>query len=296
MENSTYLKGVLITLAGVLFLTPDSLCIRLIQANNLTLLFWRGVLLSLTLSLYLLVRYRKNAFKKVVSIGRKGIFTSILYAAASITFVLAVRLTTVANALLIIAAAPMFAAFFSFLFLKEKIPFRTILAIIASFSGIAFIFISEINIGNYLGELIALLCACVFGAQFVSIRHAKELDLVPSLTLSGVWVACFGLLWAPTVAIAQSDVIYLILAGAIIVPISFALITIGPRYLPAPEVGLFMLLETVIGPFWVWLALSEAPGGNTLLGGAIVITALMLNSAIGVIEHRKKIVASQKVA
>ena len=141
-----------------------------------------------------------------------------------------------------------------------------------------------------------MLCACVFGAQFVSIRHAKELDLVPSLALSGVWVACFGLLWAPTLAVVQSDVIYLIIVGCIIMPVSFGLITIGPRYLPAPEVGLFMLLETVIGPFWVWLALSEAPGGNTLLGGGIVITTLILHSAVGVLGHRKKSLPLSKVA
>lgn len=294
MEYSNYLRGVLITLAGVLCLTPDSLIIRLIEADNLTLLFWRGVLLMMSLSVYLTVRYRRKALTKLLSIGGKGVFTSLLYASSSITFVLAIRLTSVANALLIIAAAPMFAALFSYLFLREKIPVRTVLAIIGSFAGISYIFIGELSIGNYLGELVALLCACVFGANFVSIRHAKDLDLVPSLTLSGIWVTLFGFIFAPTLAVVQTDIGYLILSGSVIMPVSFGLIMIGPRYLPAPEVGLFMLLETVVGPFWVWLAIKEAPGQSTLIGGGVVILALVLHALVGIKAHQKELLDDDK--
>ncbi len=267
-------KGMLITVAGVLAVSPDSLLIRLVSADFMTLMFWRGLLVSMTLVLGLLAAHKAKTPAKFNAIGRPGIVFAGLFSLNSFSFVLAVEMTTVANALVLISAAPFFAAVIARLFLGERVPRRTWLAILAAFAGIAVIVSGSLGGGALLGDLAALVTALGLAIQFNILRRFRSVNMIPAIALGNLATALISLPFAATLWVVPLDALWLGLLGVIVMPAGAALITTGPRYLPAPEVSLILLLETVLGPLWLWLALGEVPGERTFLGGAIVIAAL----------------------
>ena len=189
-----------------------------------------------------------------------------------------------ANTLVIIAASPLVAALFTWFFLREHVPLRTWLAAAAGFGGIAIIFLTEMGHGSFAGNLLAAGSGCALGATFVIIRFAKAKSMVPAVGLTGLFVATMT---APVVgswAVSATDLALIVLLGGVISTLSFGLISLGPRYLPAPNVNLLMLLETVLGPLWVWLALGEEPAKATWIGGTILIGALVIHSMLSLRE------------
>jgi len=198
--------------------------------------------------------------------------------------------------LVIVAAAPLAAAVFSLVFLREGVPLRTWAAITLAVAGIALLVSEDLGSGSLLGDLAAALCALCIGAGFTIARHARAVSMVPAMALSGLLTAGIAL----PVALATehgallftgAQLGYTLAMGLVVVPLSFALITLGPRYLPAAEVGLIMLLETVLGPFWVWLAIGEYPGDLALVGGALVVATLAGHS-LGGARRRRPALAS----
>ena len=278
-DRSTHAKGRAIVSLGVLILTPDSLLVRLIGIDTWNMLIWRGFLQALGLTLLILLWYRRGAPAKLLAIGRRGLAIALLFSLGTVLFIFALNHTSVANTLIIVASAPLFAALGSRIFLREAIALRTWLAILAALCGIALLAADGIGQGTLPGDLAALGVAITMGADFVVLRHARAVNMIPAMAVSGLLVGALALFMAPAIVLDQQQVLYLLLMGLVVVPISFALITIGPRYLPAPEVGLLMLLETVLGPFWVWLVIGERPTNLGLVGGAIVVATLAAHSA-----------------
>lgn len=276
-----HLKGTLQTAIGVLVLTPDALLVRLVQADVWALVFWRGALQFIALLLFLLCLNRRKAWASFVAIGWGGIAIALMYALGNLAFIHSLKQTEAANTLLIISSSPLLSALLSRLFLKEHVPLRTWLAACGAFVGIGIITSGSIGAGALTGDLLAFGAAISLAASFVIARKARHVSMVPAVALSGLLIAVMAVPAVPAFPVSTLDGLYLFLLGAVIMPISFGLITLGPRYIPAAEVSLIMLLETVLGPFWVWLALSEQPSGRTLLGGAVVLTALILHSLLG---------------
>ncbi|MDX1576025.1 MAG: DMT family transporter [Kiloniellales bacterium] len=267
-------KGMLITVAGVLAVSPDSLLIRLVSADFMTLMFWRGLLVSMTLVLGLLAAHKARTPARFGAIGWPGIVFAGLFSLSSFSFVLAVETTTVANTLVLISAAPFFAAVIARLFLGERVRRQTWLAILAAFAGIVVIVSGSLGGGALVGDLAALVTALGLAIQFNVLRRHRHVNMIPAIALGNLMTAFVSLPLAATLWVAPLDALWLGLLGIVVMPVGAALITTGPRYLPAPEVSLILLLETVLGPFWVWLALGEVPSDRSLLGGAIVIAAL----------------------
>ncbi len=287
-KRSDHARGLTLAITGVLVLSPDTLLIRLIDADAWTILFWRGSLMALTLGAYYALRYRHKAFARFRAIGRTGLLAGALFAANSMLFVTSVTLTKVANTLVIISAAPLFAAVLSFLFLAERPPWRTWLAVVAGLVGIAVIFSGSIGGGALLGDLCALGTAWFFAAHLTLVRRVRHTNMVPTLVVNGLIVATVAALAAPAgvSAVPADDVVWLFLLGVIVLPVSFNLIVRAPRYLPAPEVSLIMLLEAVLGPLWVWLALAEEPPAATFVGGALVLGTLIAHELAGLTAAR----------
>ncbi|MGF1593932.1 MAG: DMT family transporter [Kiloniellaceae bacterium] len=272
-------KGLLLTSLGVLVLTPDTLLVRLIDAEPFTLLVWRGVLQALGILAILAVLYRGRLAAPFHAVGRWGLLLAVVFAVCTLFFILALSLTTVADVLVIIAAAPLSAAVFSRVFLGEGVPPRTWIAIGLTLVGIAILVFEDLGAGSLLGDLAAVICALCIGATFTITRHARAVSMVPAMALAGVATAAAALplallLETGPFLFAGTQLGYTLVMGLAVVPVSFALITLGPRYLPAAEVGLLMLLETVLGPLWVWLVLAEYPGDLALLGGSLVVLTL----------------------
>ena len=281
-----HVKGLAIVTLGVLILTPDTLLIRLIATDHWTLLAWRGPLQSLGLTLILLAVYRGGVLARFRAIGGAGLLTVATAAAAMVLFVVAVAHTSVANALVIVASAPFFAAVASRLFLGERIARRTWIAILVALCGIALLSLESLGRGTLVGDLAALGTALAMGLNFTIVRARRTINMIPAMALAGLLVGLAVNLVQPPQALDQTQTLLVLVMGLLVVPVSFALLTLGPRYIPAPEVGLLLLLETVIGPFWVWLAIGEAPGALALAGGALVVATLATHSALALRRAR----------
>ena len=296
MQPTTHLKGLLITFAAVLILSPDALLVRLIRCDVLTLLFWRCLLTSGMQAIFLAASYRQQFLQCFLNIGRIGLLSAGTVTAGSFLFVNSLKHTAAANTLIILAATPLFSSLLSWLFLREKIPQRTWLAIIVCFGGILVIFSGSLANGLLLGDLMALGATLMWASNLVILRKGKEINMVPANLIGNFMVVPIAFLaGAQPLAVTPGDVTFLLLLGGVVLPVSFTLITLGPRYLPAPEVSLILLVETILGPLWVWLVLNESPHAATLLAGALIIGTLALHTIMSLrSSHQTKVLMDSR--
>lgn len=286
-RSGNHLKGIAITATGVAILSPDGLITSLVAADIRTALFWRGLLLGIAMTLFLLVRYRGDT-AQIIGRLRRGphLAVAALFAASSAGWVAAITLTSVANTLFIVACAPIFAAIFARLFLGERVPPRTIVTIVIAIAAMGVIFAEGLGRGDLLGNLAAVATAFAWAGMVVILSHAQIRDPAPAMALSGYIIAAVALFVAPTVSIIALDALWLGLLGFVVLPISFFMIMLGPRHLSAPEVSLIMLLEAVLGPIWAWWFISQAPTPLALIGGAVILGTLAVHFTIGLMRDR----------
>jgi drug/metabolite transporter (DMT)-like permease len=279
MPAGSHFRGLLITLCAVLILSPDALIVKLMQTDSWTMLFWRSLISGGILFAGLASVYRMRLWHIFKQTGRHGLLSSMVTAIGSLLFVGALYRTTAANTLVILAATPLFAALIGRIFIQEKIAIHTTIAIIAVFSGILLIFAGNLSDQNLLGNLMALGASSLWGTNLVILRQARKLNMIPAVAMGSLLAIPLSLLLgADPTSIGQHDLVLLGLQGSLVLPISFALITIGSRYLPAAEVSLILLLETLLGPLWVWLLVGESPGSLALAAGLFVLVTLVLHS------------------
>ncbi len=276
----THLKGLLITVAGVLVLTPDGLMVRLIAVDQWTLLFWRGMLSAIGLTLILVFYYGRATLAMFRSISRWGWMVACLFSGSTIFFLTALAHTNVANTFVIISAAPLFAAVFSFVLMGERVARRTWVAIVIALGAIALIFSHSFAGGTLTGDLAAIGTAACIAGTFVVMRRERQVNMLPAMILSGILIALVALVLNAGLVVEGRSMGLIVLLCLCILPVAYALITLGPRYLPAPEVSLILLLETVLGPFWVWLVLGEQPSWQAIAGGGILVTTLFVHSLL----------------
>jgi len=284
---SDHMKGLAITGFGVLVLSPDALLLRLLSVDHWTTVMWRGLLMAITLTLVMAVLYRGRPWMAFRAVGRWGLVSACIYGFNMTTFVYSINNTAVANTLVIIAAAPLFAAILSRLFLRERVALETWIATTAVLVGIAVVFWDGLGRGTWNGDLAALATAWLLAGNFTVLRHRKHINMVPATALGGFGAAVVLFLTGAAAPLSPGPQDWLVLAllGFVVVPVAFGLITIGPRYITAPETGLLMLVETMLGPIWVWLALGERASGTSLSGGALVIVTLLVYFTVRLRRH-----------
>ena len=263
---------------AVMFITPDSLFIRLSNVDTWGLVFYRGIIPFMTVLIGMLVIYKLNFFKILFTSGYHGIFYVITFSVTNITFVVSIQNTNVANTLVMIATAPMLSAILGAIFLKEPPDKKTWISIIITFLAIIYIFYDSLKLGNFYGDVLGFVTAIGLAVGAVIIRSAKNKNLVPAAVVGKLFVATFALLFIESFALVGADLLIVPLMCILCVAIPFVLVTIAPRFIPAAEVNLFFLLETIIGPIWVWLIIKEQPSLETLQGGLIIITTIAIHS------------------
>ncbi|MBT5433735.1 MAG: DMT family transporter [Alphaproteobacteria bacterium] len=278
---SDHAKGLLFTTLAMLVITPDALLIRLVETDVWTLTFWRGVLSATGLLIGIALFYRRRFFAVMLAPGIPGLWIGGLFGVTTVIFVWGITHTSAANTLLIISTGSMFAAGFSWLILKEVLARRTVLAIAGTLVGLLIIVGGDLGGGSLEGDLAALAVAAFSGLNFTLIRRYAVTDMVPTLTFGGIVTAVIALLVSAPVALHGTDPINITGMSLVMLPLAFALQFIGARYLPAPEVSLFFLLEAVLAPLLVWAVINEHPGTQTFYGGAVIITALALHAVWG---------------
>ena len=278
-------KGLLLALIGVLFITPDSLSIRLVSVNSWELMFYRGLIPFVCLFFLLLYIYKKNFIKICLAIGYAGILNAILVALGNITFVASLENTNVANTLIMISLAPFMAAIFGSIFLKEYPNIRTWITMLICFSFVIYIFYDSYESNKLVGDILGLATAVIIGASSVVIRYGKLINFLPSLMLGKFFTMIFTIFFVSSLALENSDVVLILIMGIFFVFLPISLITLAPRYIPAHEVELFFVLETALGPIWVWYFINERPSDKTIFGGLAIILIIFIYT---ILEFRDK--------
>ena len=271
-------KGSLLAFIAVMFITPDSLFIRLSNIDTWGLVFYRGIIPFFLVFTVMLFIYKLNFFKILLLNGYHGVIYIITFSITNITFVVSIQNTNVANTLVMIATAPMISAILSGLFLKEQPDKKTWISIIITFLAVIFIFYDSLGVGNFYGDILAFITAVGLAVGAVTIRSAKSKNLVPAAVVGKLFVAIFALFFIESFLLVEKDLIIVPLMCIFCVAIPFVLVTIAPRFITAAEVNLFFLLETIIGPIWVWFIIKEQPSIETLIGGAVIITTIAIHS------------------
>ena len=271
-------KGSLLAFVAVMFITPDSLFIRLSNLDTWGLVFYRGIIPFFTVFFGMLLIYKLNFFKILFSSGVHGIIYIATFSITNITFVVSIQNTNVANTLVMIATAPMLSAILGAIFLKEPPDRKTLISIIITFFAIIYIFFDSLKVGNLYGDVLGFITAFGLALGAITIRSAKTKNLVPAAVVGKLFVASFALFFIESFTLIDKDLFIVPLMCILCVAIPFVLVTIAPRFIPAAEVNLFFLLETIIGPVWVWVIINEQPSVETLQGGAIIITTIAIHS------------------
>ncbi len=271
-------KGSLLAFVAVILITPDSLFIRLSDIDTWSLVFYRGIIPFFTVLIGMLVIYRLNFFKMLITSGHHGLIYIITFSITNITFVVSIQNTNVANTLVMIAMAPMISAILGAIFLKEIPDRKTWVAIAITFVAAVYIFYDSLNLGNFYGDILGLITAIGLAVGAVTIRSAKKKNLVPAAVIGKLFVAIFAIFFIESYVLVDHNLFIVPLMCVMCVAIPFVMVTIAPRFIPAEEVNLFFLLETIIGPFWVWMVIKEQPSIETIQGGLVIIFTIAIHS------------------
>ena len=269
-------KGLLLSLIGVIIISPDSLLIRLANIDDLSLIFYRSALPIITILIFLIYNYQKSFIKSFFLIGLPGVIYAVLYAITHICFVYSIQNTAVANTLVLIASAPIFAALFSVFILKEIPSFFTWIVIFIALLAMIIIGIGSFTSTGLYGDIMALIVAAGMGFSMVLVRLFKNKDLVPACLLGCFIAALYTLPFGVNFNIDQNQIFYLLLMCLLILPIPFMILTIAPKYTPAHEVALIFLMESVLGTAWVWFVINEVPPINTIIGGVLLLGSVSI--------------------
>ena len=271
-------KGSLMAFVAVMFITPDSLFIRLSNVETWSLVFYRGIIPFILVFIGMLLIYRLKFFDLLKSNGYYGFAYVLTFSVTNIAFVISIQNTNVANTLIMIATAPMLSAILGSFFLKENPDKKTWVAIFITFFAALYIFYDSIKLGNFFGDILGFVAAMGLAVGAVIIRSAKKLNLVPSAVVGKLIIALFAMLFVKDYSLNDNDIYIVPLMCVMCVAIPFVLVTIAPRFITAAEVNLFFLLETIIGPIWVWLIIKEQPTPETIVGGAIIVLTIATHS------------------
>ena len=271
-------KGSLMAFVAVMFITPDSLFIRLSNVETWSLVFYRGIIPFVLVFIGMLLIYKLKFFNLLRSNGYYGFAYVLTFSVTNIAFVVSIQNTNVANTLIMIATAPMLSAILGSFFLKENPDKKTWVAIFITFFAALYIFYDSIKLGNFFGDILGFVAAMGLAVGAVIIRSAKKLNLVPSAVVGKLIIALFAMFFVKDYSLNNNDIYIVPLMCVMCVAIPFVLVTIAPRFITAAEVNLFFLLETIIGPIWVWLIIKEQPTPETIIGGAIIVLTIATHS------------------
>ena len=286
-DDSQHARGLLLCAVGGMALTIDIPLIRLAGGEPWSILMIRcGATLGATLVLWLLMRRTMREPPPLIP-GRSGVVVALLYAISWITFIIAVYNTATANLVFILAFNTMFAALLSWLFLKERPHPVTLVTMAAMLAGVLIIVGDGISSGHLLGDLMALVSAfCIASAITITRASGKNMGFAALVAVALPLVVAAAMVSRTGYHIAAPWWIFL--DGFIIMPLSFFCLASGPRYLSAPEVAMFYLLETVLAPVWVWMIFAEVPSRQSMVGGTILIVSLIAHSLWQLHRGRKR--------
>lgn len=280
---SDHTLGLLIVGSAVTILSVDSLLVTMLAQTMPVpaVIFWRGVGTTLGFSLIAWLVSRSGVRRAFGVLGADGLRIAVLNFLGSTLFVISVTHTTVAHALVIIAAAPIVTVILARLILHERARRVTWVASLVIAGGVALLFVAVPTAGNLVGDLSAVAATIVLSLNLIAMRKARLRNMIPALAIGGAITALACAPFVTRFSLSPREALLATAGGVIVLPVSLSLLLRGPRYLQAAEVGLVVLLESVLGPLWVLLGLHQVPDVRTLLSGAIILGAVATNTVLG---------------
>tara|TARA_X000001036_G_scaffold38115_1_gene30844 strand:- start:106 stop:972 length:867 start_codon:yes stop_codon:yes gene_type:complete len=273
------IPGYILLLFGAFCLSWGGLIVRSFEdASVWQILLIRSVFFIIGLVLFLLSTYKKKTIKIIKDAGYPALVAGLVMSLSFVAYVYSMTITSVANVVFIISTQTMFLAIFGYLFLKEKVSLICFISIALAISGILIMVGDSISSGSLLGNLVALAIPINFSILVIIIRKNKNLDMVPAIFYSGVFSIVYGLILSESFIFSNHDIFMGFLLGIPQLAFGFICITIGSRTTASTTVGLLMLTETLFAPVWVWLFLNEIPPASVLIGGFVIILAIIVNS------------------
>ena len=270
------LPGPLLVFLGAISLSFGGLIVKSFEGSTLwQILFWRSIFFILVVSIFLLVSYKSKIFSVLYKSGLPGLVGGIILSIGFVSYVFAMYETTVANTNFIIQTQTLFLAVFGYIFLKEKVSKLTIFCILIAISGIFLMLGNTISAGQMMGNLVAFLMPISFAILILIVRKYPEVDMIPLQLVAGIFAMVVGFFMSPTIFVSSKDIFFGFLAGFFQLGFGFILITIGARSTASVFVGIIMLTEAVLGPFWAWMFVNEYIPIPVLIGGLIVISAVV---------------------
>ena len=248
------------------------------QASVWEILFLRSLFFLLALSTFLISIYKQNTIKIIKDSGFPAILGGFVMSFSFVAFVIAMTNTTVANVVFIISTQTMFLAIFGYFYLKEKVSLIGSISIFLAMSGIGIMVGDSMSGGSLFGNLVALAIPINFAIYVMIIRKNSKVDMVPAMFFSGIFSLIYGYFLSDSFDFSRNDIFMGFLLGVPQLALGFICITIGSRTTASATVGLLMLMETLCGPLWVWLFLNEIPPLSVFIGGAVIISAIVLKS------------------
>jgi len=271
------LPGPFLVFLGAVSLSFGGLIVKSFEGSTLwQILFWRSFFFIIVISIFLLISYKKSVFSALYKSGLPGLVGGLILSIGFASYVFAMYETTVANANFIIQTQTLFLAIFGYVFLKEKISKLTFTCIVIAVFGILLMLGGSVSPGQMTGNLVAFIMPISFAILILIVRKFPEVDMIPLQLVAGIFATLIGLAMSPTIIISSNDIFLGFLAGFFQVGFGFIFITIGARSTPSAFVGIIMLTEAVLGPLWAWLFVNENPPISVLIGGSIVITAVVI--------------------
>ena len=271
------IPGPFLVFLGACFLSFGGLIVKSFEGATLwQILFWRQFFFIILVFVFLIFTYRSHFFKAIYKSGLPGFVGGIVLGIGFSGYVFAMYNTTVANANFIIQTQTIFLAIFGYFFLKEKISVITLTSIILAVSGILLMVGNSLSPGQMTGNVAAFIMPISFAVLILVVRKYPNVDMVPAQFIAGVFALTIGFLMSGKILISAHDIFLGFLAGFMQLGFGFILITIGAQRTPSAMVGIIMLTEAVLGPLWAWMFINEQPPFIVIIGGAIVIFAVLL--------------------
>ena len=277
MNQIKNIPGPVLIFMGALSLSFGGLLVKSFEGSTLwQILFWRSLFFSLTVLAFLIISYKKKTFQAFYESGLPGFFGGIILSFGFCGYVFAMYNTTVANTNFIISLQILFLAIFGYFFLKEKISTITLTSIVLAISGVFLMVGNSLSPGELSGNLAAFTMPITFAVLIMIVRKFPTVDMVPAQFVAGISSCLIGFLLSNKLMISSHDIFLGFLAGFFQVGFGFIFITIGARSTPSAMVGVIMLSESVLGPIWAFLFVSERPSMFGLIGGSIILFAVLL--------------------
>ena len=273
------IPGYMLLLFGGFCLSWGGFVIRSFEeATVWQILLLRSVFFMIALMIFLIATYKKNTIRIIKDAGYPAVLGGLVMSLSFIAFVVSMSITTVANVVFIISTQTMFLAIFGYFYLKEKVSLISFLSILLAMGGITIMVGDSLSTGSFFGNIVALAIPINFSILVMIIRKNKNLDMVPAIFYSGIFSIIYGLILSESFVFTGHDVLMGFFLGVPQLAFGFICITIGSRTTASATIGLLMLTETIFAPLWVWLFLNEIPPLSVLIGGCVIITAIILKS------------------